>query len=122
MPDERNKAHIGQVLAPELVFRNPRDTDQLLDSGIASDRDHQSAANLELIFERVGHPWTTGSDDDAVVGGMIRPTLGAIAMQNVHVVVAEIGQQRSRLFGELPDPLDGVNVAGHLGQNCCRVA
>src|SRR5271165_2851028 len=53
---------------------------------------------------------------------MLGPALGAIAMPNMHVVVAEVGERGCRLLGELADPLDGVNFSGNLGENGRRVA
>ena len=43
-------------------------------------------------------------------------------MQNVHVMVTQIGEPGGSLLGELADPLDGVNFFGNLGENGRRVA
>ena len=122
MPDERHKSNVGQVFAPEFMLGNTRDADQFLNLWIASNRNDQSAADLELLLQGFGNFGAAGGDDDAVIGRMIRPALCPIAVQDMHVVVAEISQQGSRLLGELTDPLDGVNVASHLRQDGGRIA
>src|SRR6516165_4707822 len=53
---------------------------------------------------------------------MLRPTLGPVPMQYMHVMVAEIGERRRGLLGELADSLDGVNISGDFGENGGRIA
>ena len=53
---------------------------------------------------------------------MLRPALGSVAVQNMHVVIAEIGQRGGGLLGQLADALDRVDVAGDLGEDGRRIA
>ena len=101
--------------------RNTRDADQFLHPRIAPNRNDQPAADLELLLQRFRNFRAAGGDDDAVIGRMFRPALGPIAVEDMHVVIAEIGQRRRGFFGELADALDGVNVAGNPGQDGRRI-
>ena len=57
-----------------------------------------------------------------VIGHVLRPALGAVAMQHMHVAVAEIGEPRGRLFRELADALDGIDLAGNAREHGRRIA
>ena len=105
-----------------FAFRKSRHSHQLLQPGIASDWNDQPPAYFELFLERLGNFGPPCGDDDAVVGRMFWPALGAIAVQNVHILIAEVGQCRGCLLGELTDPFYGVDLAGNFRENSCRVA
>ena len=47
---QRNKAHIGEVFATIFVLCNSRHPYQFLDALIRTHRDHQPAADFELVF------------------------------------------------------------------------
>ena len=51
LPDQWNKTDVGNVLAAIFVFRNAGDPDQFLGSRICADRDHQAAADFQLLLE-----------------------------------------------------------------------
>src|SRR6516164_7075329 len=76
VPDEWDKSDIGQILAAVFVFRYPRDSNQFLDLGIIPYRNHEPAADLELLLQRFGNFWAAGCDYDPVVRCMVRPALG----------------------------------------------
>ena len=42
-------------------------------------------------------------------------------MQHVHIRIAELGQHRGRLFGELADALDRINIPGNSREDGRRV-
>ena len=124
-PFVANQGHetdIGDVFAEIFPGRDAGDPYQLLRALIGADRDHQPAADLELLLEQLGHLRPAGGDDDGIVRRMFRPALGAVAMQDVDVVVTEVGQGFRRLFGKLAEALDRVNLRGYFRQHCCRIA
>ena len=53
---------------------------------------------------------------------MRRPTARAVAVENVDIVVAKIGQCRGGLFGQRTMTLDGIDVGGNFGKNRRRIA
>ena len=50
LAEQRNKSHIGQVLAAIFALRDPRHPHQFLDVQIRTHRDHQPAADFQLVF------------------------------------------------------------------------
>ena len=93
MPDERYKSDVGQVLAAVFILGYPRDPNQFLNFGITSHRDHKPAAGLELLFQRLRDLRPASCDNDAIIGGVLRPALGSVAVEHVHVVVAQVGER-----------------------------
>ena len=116
-PDQWHEADVGNVFAAVLGLRNSEDPDQFLTALIGTDRDHQPAANLQLPLERLRNFRSAGGDDNSVVGRVFRPPFGAVGMQNVDIVVAEIGQRRRGLFRELAETFDRVHIGGDLRQH-----
>jgi hypothetical protein len=45
------------------------------------------------------------------------PSLGAIAVQNVHILIAVVGQWGDCLLGELTNPLNSVDLAGNFREH-----
>ena len=117
LADQRDEANVGDILAEIFIFRNPDDPDQFLGALIGADRDHQPPADLQLLLERLRNLRSAGGDDDGIVGRMLRPALGAIAVQDVDIVVAEFGQRRRGLFRELAETFDRVDVGRDLRQH-----
>ena len=53
---------------------------------------------------------------------MRRPTARPVAVQNMDIVVAKIGQRRGGLLGQRTMTLDGVDVGGDFGKDRRRIA
>ena len=92
LSDQWNEANIGDIFAAILVGRNPGDPDQFLAALIRTHRDHQPAADLQLLLERFRNLRPAGGHDDGIIGSMLRPPPCAVAMQDVNIVIAEFGQ------------------------------
>jgi len=45
-----------------------------------------------LFLEGLRHLRPAGGHDDGIIGGMVRPSTCAVAMEDVNIVVAEFGQ------------------------------
>lgn len=120
--DQRNEAHVGDLLGPVLGLGQPRDTDELLHPHVGAERHHQPAADAELALQRLGHLGAGRGDRDGVVGCMVGPSPGPVSMENVDVRYAEISKRRRGLLGELADPLDRVHVAGDAREHRGRVS
>src|SRR5215467_15505787 len=108
---------VGQILAAIFMFGYARDPNQFLNLGITSNRDHKPAADLELRLQRLRDCWATSRDDDAVIGCMFRPAFRAVAVQHMHIAVAQVGERRCGLFRQLADAFDRVHVGGDLGED-----
>jgi hypothetical protein len=104
-----------------FALRNPRDPNQFLRPQLASNRDDQAAADLELRSQRVRNLRSARSHDDGIVRRMLRPTAPTVAVPDVHVIVSAFGQRHCRLFRQLADPLDAVDVGCDLGEDRRRV-
>jgi hypothetical protein len=48
--EQRNKSHIGEIFTAIFALRNPRHPHELLDPRVGPHRDHQPAADFELVF------------------------------------------------------------------------
>ena len=75
-------------------------------SRIHADRDHQSAADLQLFLERLRNLGPARRDDDRVIRRCRGPAEGPIGMHDMDVAVPERLQRRSRIFGKLANTLD----------------
>ena len=53
---------------------------------------------------------------------MFRPAFGAVAMQDVDIVVAEFGERRGGLVGELAEAFDREHLGRDLRQHRCGIA
>ena len=53
---------------------------------------------------------------------MRRPTARPVAVQNMDIAVAKIGQRRGGLLGQRAMTLDGVDIGSNFGKDCRRVA
>ena len=84
---------------------------------IGADRDHQPPADLQLLLQRLRNLRSAGRHDDGIIGSMLRPSFGAVAVQHVNIVVAEFGKQRRGLVRELAETFDRVDMARDLRQH-----
>ena len=109
-PDEWNESNVAEILALEAAIRLPRHSDEGLEAAVLPDRDHESAPNGELPKERIGDVRSARSDHDGVVRGVRVPPEGAVAVQNVDGVEAELPQTGRGSVGQLGVALDGVDL------------
>ena len=122
LAEQRNKSHIGEVFAAIFVLRDPRHPHQFLNVRVRTNRDHQPAADFQLVFERLRNRRTAGRDYDCIVRRVLRPTLRPVTVQDMDVVVAKIGERRGGLFGQWAVTLDGIDIGGNFGKNRRRIA
>ena len=52
--EQRNKSHIGEIFAAIFVLRNPRHPHQFLGALVRAHRDHQPAADFQLVLQKSG--------------------------------------------------------------------
>ena len=105
-----------------FVFRKSRHSDQLLQPGIAADGMTSRPPILSCSLSDSGILGPPAATMMPSYGRMLRPSLGAIVMQNMDILIAEIGQSGSGLLRELTDPLYRVDVAGNFSEHGCRIA
>ncbi len=105
-----------------MICRNADDPDQFLGALIRTDRDHQPAANLQLLLKGHRDLRPAGRHDNGIVGRMFQPAAGAVAMQDTNIVVAETGQCRGSLVRELAETFDRVDGACDFRQHRGGVA
>ena len=74
LADQRHEGDGAEILFLETVFAGAGDPQQGLVAMLA-DGDHEPAAKRELLFQRLGHPRTTGRDDDRLVRRFVDPAL-----------------------------------------------
>ncbi len=103
------------------VVRGPPQAQQPLCAFVA-DRNHQPAADRELLTQRRGYARAARCDDDRVERRDGRPALGAIAAMHLYVAVAEPVQPRARRIAQARLALDREDFGGELGKYCCRIA
>jgi hypothetical protein len=120
--NQRHEAHVGNVLGPEFLLRDPRDAHELLDMGVRSDRNDEPATDPELRLQRFRHFRTARRHDDRIVGRVFGPPDGAVGMEHVHVAIAETCECRRRLFRERAKALHRVDAARDPRQNRGRVS
>jgi hypothetical protein len=84
---------------------------------IRTDRNYQPAANFQLFLEGLRHLRPAGGHDDGIIGGMVRPSTCAVAMEDMDIVIAEFGQSLGGPFGERTEPLDRVDIGSDFGQH-----
>lgn len=117
LSDQWNEADIGNVFVAILVLRNADDAYQFLAMLIGADRNHQPAADLQLLLERLWNLRTAGGHHDGVVGRMLGPAFGPVTMQNVDVIVTEFRKCDRRLFRERTEAFDRVHIGRNLRQH-----
>ena len=122
LPDQWDEANVGDILAEIFVGRNPDDPDQFLATLVRADRNHQPAADLQLLLERLRNLRPAGGHDNGIVRSMLGPPSGAVAMQDMDIVVAEFGQFCRGLVRELAETLDRVHIGGDFREHCGSVA
>ena len=120
-PDQGHEGDRAEVLLLEAILASAADAQQRL-VNIAPDRDDQSPADRELLLQRLGHLWAAGGNDDGVERGLVRQSLGAVAADDLDIVVAKPLQARARLIGELLVALDGVDLVGDAADHGRGVA
>ncbi len=115
--DQRDETNVRNIFAEIFVFRNSDDPHQLLGALIGADRDHQPPADLQLRLQRLRNQRRAGGHDDGIVGSMLRPAPGAIAVQDVNIVVAELSEQRRGLVRKLAETFDRIHIGRDLRQH-----
>jgi hypothetical protein len=88
-----------------------------LSADFRADRNYQPPAHLELLLERFWDSGTASCDHDCIVGRVLWPALGAVGMQHMHIVTAQLGKRDGRLFGQLSDPFDRIDIRRNFGEN-----
>ena len=114
---ERDEADISDILGLVVVLRYTDHAQQFLNAPINPHRNDQPASDLELSLQGFRYLWAARRDHDRVIRCVIGPTSRSVGMQHVHIRIAELGQHRSSLFGELADALDRINIASNSRQN-----
>ena len=102
LPDQRHEPDVGQIFAPVLGLRNAGDANEFLHLWIASDRNDQPPADLELLLQRFGNLRPAGGDNDAVIGRVLGPSFRPIAVEDMNVVIAEIGEPEAAFSASAP--------------------
>ena len=85
---------------------------------LGTDGEDGDAALFELVHEKgLGHLGRAGGDEDAVEGGGLFPTEGAVGVVEVDVAAAEVHEAFPGGVEQGFDALDGVDFGGELGED-----
>ena len=114
--DQRHEGDGAVVLLLELVLADAADQQQSL-MHVAADRDHQSAADGQLPLQGLGHFRAAGRDQDRVERRLVGQALGAVAVNDLGIGVAERLEALARLVGKLLVALDGIDLARDAAQH-----
>ena len=93
-----------------------------MNARIASHQDHEPSANLELCLQRFRDFRPASRNDNSIIGRVVRPAVGSVVVQDVHVVIAEIGERGGGLLSQGPDAFDRVDIGRDLGEHGRRIA
>src|SRR5690606_7631876 len=104
--NERHERHQAVLFLLEGVFACAPDARQHLVRR-AADGDDQAASDNELLLQRWWHHWAAGGNQDGIERGCLRPTLGAIAQNDLDVIVAEGADALPRLVHQHLVKLNG---------------
>src|SRR5438477_3105626 len=105
LADQRHEAHAAKTLLDQLPLCALRDLDQLLHPAWVAQRHDDAAARRELVDQRPGHVAAARSGDDRVIGSALRPALGAVALDDLDIAVAEPLEPLARHFDQFMLPL-----------------
>lgn len=83
---------------------------------------HQPPANGELIFKGPGNTRGTGRHDDGVIGRMFKPSLGAVAVAHMNVVITHPAECLLGGFSQLLVPFDRIDLVHDSAQHGRRIA
>ena len=78
---------------------------------------NQSAADLQLRYQRLGNRWSTGGDQYAVVRRVRGPAERAVETLDRSVVDPQLADACLRFAREIGDALDGINLSRDLRQH-----
>ena len=120
--DERDETHRAELLARIASPHRPPHAHELLGARRRPDRNHQPAADGELLEQGLGDLRAAGGNDDRVVRRMLRPAERAVAVVHVHVRIAELPQAPLRRPRELLVALDRIDLGRDAAQHGGRVA
>src|SRR5262245_51068487 len=120
LPDERHEP-AGDGVDDRRPLGAPNEDLEAL-SPAAADGNGQAPARLELVVEPLRETGRCRGDGDRRERSLVREPDRAVAEVDAHAVVARFGEVAPRLLRQLRDPLDGVHLAGELGQDRRLVA
>src|SRR5262249_12435389 len=90
---------------------------ELLIAALRTDRDHQVAADGQLVDENLGNFGCSGGHDDAVERRLLFPAEATVAVLRDDMVAAKRGKPLLGLFQEWFMPLDRVDAARQARQH-----
>ncbi len=122
LPYQRHEAHGAELPAVKTAVGQALDPHQRLAEEVLADRHDQAAADRELLEQRRWHPRAAGGHHDGIVGCVLRPAQAAIAVLDVHVVVAQAAAALSGERRQLRVSLDGIDLGSQARQHGRRVA
>ena len=108
--DQRDEPHRPELLVVEAIVFTTDRSDEVLRMDVGSDRNHESAANLELFEQRGRNPRPACGDDDRVKRGFLGPAEGSVAMADLDIVVSETLEPPGGGFREFTVAFDGINI------------
>ena len=114
---ERNEADLSEPFLLESLVGDARHADEVLQARVGPDRNHEAAADHELLAQLPWHVRSARRHDDRVVRGVLRPAEAAVTMEHLDVVVSQGPQATPRQLGQRLVSFDGIDVADHPGQH-----
>lgn len=119
-PDKGNKHDRGELLYVPAVAM-ARDAGEHLTVQPA-DRDDQASPIRQLGLERPGDLRRSRRDEDGIKGSLVGQALAAIASQDFHVMVAELGEDLASALGQFGMALNAEDLPGQAAEDGCLIA
>ena len=103
---QRHKDATAELLRFECAAAFARGLQRLPEP--PADGDHEPPSLFELLDQRRGNLFGSGSHHDAVIRSTFGPPFAPICANDLHIVDPERGEYPPRAVGKLRNDLDGV--------------
>lgn len=121
LADQRYEADTAEVMFLPGVLAGAGDAQQGLQA-LASDRNDEPPAELELTLERLGDTVASRGDEDRVERRFVGQAQAAVAVDNGHIVIAERVDSLGGRPGERLVPFDREHLPGDARHHRRRIA
>ncbi len=122
LADQRDEADLAERLLAKVVGPDPGHPRQHLRGLVRAHRDDQASAGRELCEQRLRDLRPARRHRDGVEGRVLGPPERPVAVQHLHVAIAEPLQSLARLGRQRCPPLDGEDLLGDPAEHRRRVA
>ena len=122
LSDQWNEAHGAKLLSGQASIACLRQSDEFLSAVAVTNRHHQPSAGRQLIDKRLRHAAAGCSRKNRVIGRRVRPTVGAVPLDDEDIVVAQPAHPLARQAGKFRLAFDRDDFARDLRKHGCRIS